>query len=325
MSVNHEMVAQLGDVRVVPPRDRAGMPDSRIAAFARQQHGLVTREQALGVLSLGTLERWVRTRRLEPVRRGVYRVAGAPESWHQHLLAVCLTAGSNAHASFRSAAAVFELEGFSAEGFEITQFGQRPSVIEGVTTHESEVFGVQHVAVVASIPVTSVARTLCDLTAVAPAWMVERAVDEALRRGLVRLPSLRRVAEALEGRGRLRCTVMREILEHRAPGYHPGESEPEKRIAALLVAAGLPPPTMQHRVRIGGRAFRIDLSYPEHRIAIEYDSWEHHRGRRSFDEDRARSNHLVILGFSVLHFTSKSSDDTIVDTVEHALRRASAS
>jgi very-short-patch-repair endonuclease len=60
-------------------------------------------------------------------------------------------------------------------------------------------------------------------------------------------------------------------------------------------------------------------------VAIEYDSWQHHSGRRAFDNDRARSNDLVVLGFSVLHFTSKSSDDAIVDTVRAALRRTSAS
>ncbi len=68
---------------------------------------------------------------------------------------------------------------------------------------------------------------------------------------------------------------------------------------------------MQHRVEIGGKRYRIDLCYPEHRIAIEFDSWQFHSGRRAFDEDRARANELVLLGFVVLHFTSKStrSDD----------------
>jgi very-short-patch-repair endonuclease len=82
---------------------------------------------------------------------------------------------------------------------------------------------------------------------------------------------------------------------------------------------------MQHRVTMGTRRYRIDLCYPELRIAIEFDSWQFHSGRRAFDEDRARANQLVLLGFVVLHFTSKSSDQTIVDTVRVAHARASRS
>jgi very-short-patch-repair endonuclease len=170
-----------------------------------------------------------------------------------------------------------------------------------------------------------VARTLCDLTALERSWTVERAVDDALRRKTVSLTSLRRVAGDLEGRGRHRCTVMRDILEHRAPGYHPGESEPEKRVANLLVRAGLPEPVRQHWVNVGGRRYRIDLCYPDLGIAIEYDGWGHHKGRQAFDSDRARGNDLVVLGLTLLRFTSKSSDQTIIDTVAAAIARASRS
>lgn len=297
--------------------------DNPLSAIGREQHGLVTRAQALAVISPSALDRWLRTRRLEPMRRGVYRMAGTPESWEQRLLAACLAAGPEARASIRSAAALYELEGFGPVLLEITHFGVRPSPMAGVVMHETSVFDIGHVARTSGIPVTSVARTLCDLTAVAQLWVVERAVDEALRRKLVRLEDIVDVADRLEGPGRRKCTMMRDILDRRRPGYDPGESRPERRIADLLVRAGLPAPTMQHGVEIGGRRYRIDLCYPDAKIAIEFDSWQYHSGRRAFDEDRARANQLVLLGFVVLHFTSKSSDQTIVDIVRAALERAS--
>jgi very-short-patch-repair endonuclease len=299
------------------------VPASSLATIARGQHGLVTRAQVLGALSSRTLERWVQAGRLEGVRRGVYRVGGAPETWEQGVLAACLAAGPASRASFRTAAALRDLEGFPRDGVEITHFGTRPSSIEGVVVHESTVFGPDHIAEVARIPTTSMARTLCDLTAIVPDWTVERAVDEALRRKLVTIGALRRVAEDLEGRGRMRCTVMRTILEHRVPGYQPAESAPERRIADLLVRAGLPAPVLQHRVQVGNRTYRIDLCYPDQRIAIEYDGWDFHRGRQAFDRDRARANDLVLLGMQVLRFTSRSSDQVIVDTVRTAYDRAS--
>jgi very-short-patch-repair endonuclease len=299
----------------------------RIAPIARRQHGLVTTTQVLEQVNAGQLEWLVRSWKLEPVRRGVYRTAGAPESWLQHLLAACL-ARPGSYASFRAAAALWRLEGFDPDVLEITVPGSARARLDGVVVHESRVTGSAHTAVRNGIPVSSMARTLCDLTAVVPVhekWKVERAVDEALRRKLLTVRALASVADDLAGRGRRRCTVMREILERRTPGYDPGDSVPERRIVDVLLRAGLPEPVRQHPVTIGGKQYRIDLCYPDAKIAIEYDGWDWHSGRRAFDEDRARANELVLLGYSVLRFTSKSSEQTIADTVGAALARATGS
>ena len=296
-----------------------------LAPVARTQHGLVTTAQVLQHLEGGQLDWLLRTAKLEPVRRGVYRTAGAPVGWLQQMMAACL-ARPGSYASFRAGAALWSLEGFDPGVLEITVPGTCRARLDRVVVHESRVVGPEHVDVREGIPVSSMARTLCDLTAVARPWMVERAVDEALRRKLVTLRRLASVADDLAGRGRRRCTVMREIVDHRAPGYHPGESEPEKRISDLLVRAGLPAPTPQHWVRVNGKRYRVDLCYPDAKVAIEYDSWKYHRGRQVFDRDRARGNDLVVLlKFQLLRFTSRSGDDYIVDTVAAALAGAPVS
>jgi very-short-patch-repair endonuclease len=292
-----------------------------LASIGRGQHGLVSRAQVLSLLTPDQLRHRLRTGQLELVRKGVYRLAGVPPSWEQSVLGACLAVPAAA-ASFRCAAALWGLERYPRDGIEITVRARSRRRLEGVVVHDSAVVGPLHRATVGGVPLTSVARTLCDLTAVEQQWAVEHAVDEALRRKLVTLRTLAKVADDLDGRGRHRCTVMREILERRAPGYHPGESNPEQRIADLLVRAGLPEPTRQHRVRVGSRRYRIDLCYPAQKIAIEYDGWGFHMGRLAFDDDRARGNELVLLGFSVLRFTSRSGDQAIVDSVAAALARA---
>jgi very-short-patch-repair endonuclease len=299
----------------------SGVTLERLASIARTQHALVTTSQALALIQPGQLERLVRTSRLEPVRRGVFRMAGSPTTWLQQVMAACL-ARPGSYASFRTAAVLWGFEGFNRETIEMTVPGTTRARLEGVIVHESRIVGPRHLDVREQIPVSSVARTLCDLTAVAREWTVEHAVDEALRRNLVSLRALAAVSEELAGRGRRRCTVMRDILEDRAPGYHPGESNPEKRIADLLVRAGLPKPVLQHSVSVAGRRYRIDLCYPELGIAIEYDGWDHHKGRQAFDADRARANDLVVLGLTVLRFTSRSSEQMIIDTVRTAISRA---
>jgi very-short-patch-repair endonuclease len=173
--------------------------------------------------------------------------------------------------------------------------------------------------------VTSVARTLCDLTAVVPDWTVERAVDDALRQKIVTLSRLAAVADDLHGPGRRRCTVMREILVARASGYHPGESEPEKRIADLLERTIGARPIPQHRIAVGRSTFRVDLAYPSESIAIEYDSDAFHLTKSAHDADARRRNRLRLAGWTVLEFTSGSSNAEIVETVDAARARATAS
>jgi hypothetical protein len=297
------------------------MPHSDLFANARRQHGLVTHEQARTALAERTLRRWLADGRLEAVRIGVYRFAGVPQSWEQCLLAACL-ARPGVYGSFRAAAAAWILAGFDREVLEITVPGRSRVRLAGVVVHRSTVWGPDHVGQRSGIPVTSVARTLCDLSAVAPASMVERAVDDALRRKLVTLGSLERVADALDSRGRLRSTVTRGILEARQPGFDPGGSPAELRIVRLLVRAGLPKPVQQWRVRSQGRTARTDLAYPDLGIVIEYDGWDYHSPRTVFDDDRNRGNALELADLTVLRFTSASTDDYIVATVRRAYEQA---
>jgi predicted transcriptional regulator of viral defense system len=239
-----------------------GMTLASLDRFGRRQHGLVTRAQALTVMSRRQLEASTASGRLVVLRRSVYRITGSPETWHQHLLAACLAGGPGTYASFRSAAALWQLVSFEPDVLEITVPAARRARLEGVIVHDSLVTGKAHVATVQHIPVTSAARTLADLSAVVPQWMVGLAVDDALRRKLVSMRTLTRVAADLAGRGRRRSTVTRAVLEARQSGFDPGESEPEVRIARLLVAAGLPAPLHQHRVHVKGRTRRLDLGTP---------------------------------------------------------------
>jgi hypothetical protein len=302
------------------------MSDARIAAIARRQHALITNAQAREAIPKRELKRMLDERRLEPVRRGVYRVAGSPESWEQQLAASCL-ARTGSFASFRAAAALWSLAGFDCDTLEITVPAGQRARLAGVIVHQSEYLGDGHTATRSRIPVTSVARTLCDLSAlptlVSPS-LIERALDDAIRRKLLSVRAYKRIAEELASPGRRRATVTRDIWERRTNGWQPGDSQPEVRIAELLVAAGLPRPVQQHRIRIAHRTVRVDLAYPDEMIVIEYDSWQFHGARTAFDLDRARANELELVGQCVLRFTSASSDREIVDTVSDAYRAALA-
>lgn len=75
----------------------------------------------------------------------------------------------------------------------------------------------------------------------------------------------------------------------------------------LVLTAGLPEPTINADVRDshGGWIARPDLSYPERRIAIEYDGRHHFDDRRQWENDIARRHNLEDEGWVVRIVTSR--------------------
>lgn len=80
----------------------------------------------------------------------------------------------------------------------------------------------------------------------------------------------------------------------------------ETRLRLLIVHAGLPEPDINRDVigSRGGWLARPDLSYPEWKIAIEYDG-EHHRvDPRQWRRDISRRENLEAAGWIVLAITA---------------------
>jgi len=292
-----------------------------IAAQARRQHGLVRRAQILASHTPRQLDRLVTQGHLVRVLPEVYRVGGAPDGWEPALMAAVLAAGDGAVASFRAAAHLWGLAGFwEMPTVEVTTPSRRRVRLPDVRVHDSETLDGIHVQRRRSIPVTSVARTLCDLTACCWPNEIGRALDDALRRKLVTLGRLRTVYVDLATRGRRRSTVMRTLLEERSPSFHPGGSDPEVRMVRTLVAAGFPPPVQQHRVRIGRRTFRIDAAYPDQQVALEYEGFDFHTGRTAFDDRYERDRLLRTSGWLLVYVTSRTTDAQLVPSSEHVTR-----
>ena len=81
------------------------------------------------------------------------------------------------------------------------------------------------------IPVTSLARTLLDLAAVAPPRRLARAVDEAER---LRLFDLRAINELLErSNGRRGVRALKVAIRHHRPAVPVTRSDLERRFVAL--------------------------------------------------------------------------------------------
>ncbi|MGZ4127498.1 MAG: DUF559 domain-containing protein [Actinomycetota bacterium] len=235
-------------------------------------------------------------------------------------MTACLAWGSGVVVSHRSAAALWQLAGFEPGPIEITvPHGLRR---KGPGVVHRNVLSVRDVTTLEVIPVTNPARTLIDVSSVASRDEVEEALDDALRRGLVSMPRLRRSLEEVARRGRPGVRAMRLLLEAREPSSVP-QSVFETRLLRALKRARLPAPVVQHQIRSGGRLVAVvDLAFPDLRLAIEADGYRWHSGRTRWEHDRARRNNLTLLGWRIVHVTwsdLRHRPEHVIDSIRKAL------
>lgn len=269
--------------------------DSILAAHAAEHHGVFRGAHArMAGLGDGQIERRIADCRWLALYRDVYRVNGAPPTWRGDLLAACWAGGFRAVASHRSAAELHGMPGRRTDLIEITCPRWRRARQDDVRVHETKALDPVDIAVVDGIAVTSAARTLFDLGGVSRAGVVELALENALRRGLVTEGALAAMVKRLSRSGRPGGPILRDLLAARAPDRRATESEMETRLLQTIRAHGLPEPVTQYEVWQGASFVgRVDAAYPDARIAIEYDSDEFHSGRAPTRRDRARRHELV--------------------------------
>jgi hypothetical protein len=294
--------------------------EKTIAKLGSRQYGLVELGQLAAVgVRRHHVDRRLASGHLERVRPGVFIIAGVPPTFEQAVLAAVLAAGPHAVVSHTTAAEIWGLPFIETDAIELTTFRPHWARMPGVRAHRTIAFLACEHTVRRRIPLTTVARTLVDLSGSFSVAQLGRMADRALRKGTLRLEDLRKCVTGLApAPGRHPSRIM-GVLRRRLRGYEPGESDLEMRFVRGLVAAGLPEPVLQHRITLGKRRCRIDLSYPESKIAIEVDSWEYHGTRSAFDDDRARANDLVVAGWRVFRFTSTMTNEQAAATVRAAL------
>ena len=281
--------------------------DGVIAALAARQYGVVARAQlrAEGVSS-DAIDRRIGTI-LHPVHAGVY-AAGHPRLTAEgRWLAGVLACRHGTALSHRAATALHGLRPAWRDFVEVIAprtikrvpdvIVHRPRRLDGVT-------------VVAGIPVTDVSRTLVDLADVVTEAVLRKVVEQA---EVMRLDATPVPIPGRRGYGRLR-----RVLAELAP-VTLTRSELEDRFLALCVGAALPGPQVNGVIE----GMEVDFSWPEHRLIVETDGWEHHGTRAAFGRDRRRSAALQVAGWAVVRFTYEDvvrHPADVIATVRRLLR-----
>jgi very-short-patch-repair endonuclease/predicted transcriptional regulator of viral defense system len=276
---------------------------NQLLRLAAKQFGVFWRDQAISAgITKRVIDGRVRSGEWVRILPRVYRLASAPETWEQLLMAAVLWAGECV-VSHRSAARLHRLEGVESDLVEITTTRVLRSAHPNIAIHRYNDLEPRDLAWVGVFRTTTPTRTLIDLGSVCDEATVEHALEDALRRRLTTVPRLERRLAVLRRSGRRGVLILEKILRVRGL-QPPTASGMETRLARLLRKGGIPQPQRQCVVTNDGKFIgRVDFAYPERKLAIEFDSAQFHEAETDRPNDCLRANDLMLIGWRTVHVT----------------------
>lgn len=280
--------------------------------------------KALGV-TRAHLERLLDTRQVVRVLRGVYRPADVPDTIENRARAAALVAGPFAVLCDRTAAWLHGVDTFEFRELEILPpletvrlrgCGRirRPECVGG----ERDLLP-QDVETVAGVQVTTPVRTALDLGCGLPRRDALAALDSYMRLcGVERKQLYVTLPRYFRRRGVVQLRQLLPLADARSES--PGESWTRMEI----IDAGLPVPELQWWVydANGRPLWRLDMAYPNSRVAVEYDGREFHDSDAKREHDRARRKWLRDRGWTVIVVTKDSFGLDALEAWIGELRRA---
>ena len=285
--------------------------EAALAAIARRQHSLISHRQAISVgLTDHALRHHIEVGLLERLFRNVYRVAGAPETPEQRLLAPCLAFEREVAASHRAGAWLWDIRPEVIPEISVVRTGS--ARLPGVVVHRRTPFAPGHVVVRRGIPVTVPWLTICELAAVAPIGVVANALDGARVAGLVTVSDLRRHFERWAVRGRPGVEMMRRLLDERDDRGGDGpDSKFETRAERLILGDPLLSTDVRFHYEVyddaGNFVAEVDVAWPPAKLAVEWETFKSRSSPQALQHDLTRRNRLVAIGWEVLGFTPEDA------------------
>ncbi|MEZ0342403.1 type IV toxin-antitoxin system AbiEi family antitoxin domain-containing protein [Mycobacterium sp. pV006] len=263
-----------------------------LAALLRNHDGVITLAQARSAgLSHGAVQRRVRSGHWVRYARGVYFVDDRPFTDAARIRAAVWSYGPHAAGSGLTAAWWHGLTRFAPDEVEMTvprdsngrrRDGCRPRRRDLAKADLTEIRGMW---------VTNLALTVVEASARRGGGA--RLLDWALQNG-VDLSAL--WAAHLRHTGRYGSPRSRLLLQAADSG---ARSAAERLLHTLLRGARLR--GWQADYRVGG--YRVDVAFPDAKVAIEVDGFAFHSGAEEFQIDRVRQNDIVVQKWQVLRFT----------------------
>lgn len=284
------------------PEPVRGVGDREIARIADRQRGTVHRRQLLTAgLSRHAIAHRVANERLFALHRDVFLVGRNTLEPLGRETAAALQLDGHGVLSHESAGALWGLlDAEDVDDVTMIVFGRDRRSQPGLRLHRAPAIRRGDIRRRRGLPVTSPARAVVDLASVLPRLELENACAEPIRREIAREGEIRAAIDRAPRRAR-GIGLLRSILDACTRGDGPAltRSRAERRLLALLRAAELPRPVANATVC----GHMVDFLWPEHRVIVEFDGWDVHGRRQSFETDRRRDQRLVAAGYRVIRVT----------------------
>jgi len=288
---------------------------------------------ALGV-SKEQLRRWIRSRQITAIARGVYsptawlkRMAEDPRRMHAIAVGAMIRRNPDLVASHESAAYLHGLDlllptGTTVPRVTLTRKPQDPSrsLVRGALIRVARL-PTDHVTTVFGVPVTTVARTVMDIARTTGFMEGVVAADSALyKHAVVKVEYAIILRDCAQWRGIVRARQVLNFADSRA------ESALESVARVRFAQFRIPQPGLQVNIR-GAQGFigRVDFCWEEYQTiaeadgAMKYADQGHARARAQL----ARDERFHDAGWGTFHFTWREIYHEPTPTIDR-LRRTFA-
>jgi very-short-patch-repair endonuclease len=282
----------------------------QISQIAGRQDNLITWEQLVRIgVGRRAVARRVENGRWQRIHKTVYLIGPAPPTLSAKARAAVFTCGDSAVLSHRTAAVMWRLLPIPPEPeLHVIVAGRNPGVKPGIHIHRVAELQQDERALRNGIPLTTPARTVCDLAATEPLRHVESALAEAR---IHRLATDRQIHAVIQrAPTRPGAPIIRTLLEQEDDsGYT--RSKAERLLRDLIAKANLERPLFNEPLL----GFVVDALWPQQRLIVEVDGYTYHSHRAAFERDRARDQQLIAAGYRVIRITWIQLRDRPIETI----------
>jgi len=256
----------------------------------------VTRRQLLALgYSARSVEHRVARGRLFPVSLGVYAVGWPALNQKRRWMAAVLAGGEGAALSHRSATSFWEIGTEESGRIDISVRRRCELRRPGIRFHGRPSLRAEDVLRRDDIPTTSPSQTLLDLATELDPIPLERAVNDADKRGLINPEALREQLVRYGGQPGVR--PLRHLLDKLF--FQLSDSDLGIYFRHIVKSAEMPMPLSKQWVN----DFEVDFFWPELGLVVETDGLRYHRTPSAQLKDARRDRAHVMAGMTPLRFT----------------------
>ena len=272
-------------------------------------HGACTRAQAFAALGRYGSRVAVASGHLVPLWRGVLvDPARMLDPWTR-AAAACIVVGPTAVLCGLTALRLYGCTAAESSTVHvITPYNRWSRCHDGLRVHQGRV-AADSVVGLDGLPIVALDLAVSDVLCTVPRRLALACADQvvATRPRAEHARFVKQIAERLasraDRRGTRRANGLLELVNGAA------ESPPESSLRLIVVDAGFPVPEVQYEVRTidGFVVWRLDMAWPQVRVALEYDGFAAHAGREL--RDAARDEDLERRGWQVVRATAADLRD----------------